>query len=568
MNDCNNHIISNIVTVVAKTNANPFEFWKEVLDVLPVLTVNSPSGVLPDDSKENHQEISVTKTANTIIKTNVGILISKKGATTNSLYILSTFHGLSNGYEFYMHYGIGSNIIKVPLNLKFSSPEMDITVLTIDEKFSGFKNKIGININIIDNEIPQSTNDIFSIICRFPKIIDNENAIIDIKEIKCTIKEIKFSRYMSQISPMIPIIQIQLIDKTLIENGLEGLSGACMVKNNKIYGIVSSICEETGLITIIPSICINRFFKEIITTKKYDGLCDIVGNLQICNFEHENIFYNGLFLEETFGINYIKNTEFKKNLKQKDIITYMGIKKKQPDQNGEYFCHHCKMNLPLNTYIALHYNSGDKIPLTVYREIDTHENISTKSNKSVRLVKLAKSPISNKKVIEYNLIDVTISAKPVNMMSYIPIINCGRSLMFENLVFVELSEDMFIHYNNKGIEIGGYVMEIYLNNCYRNNNTHKIIILADVLFDKLNDRQKDIYTKSNFPLKNISGSKYCIPVLTKINKKLIRNIDQLETYISNLRISLQNINLYFTLENKNDVKIRYNQHDGKITMFK
>jgi len=168
----------------------------------------------------------------------------------------------------------------------------------------------------------------------------------------------------------------------------------------------------------------------------------------------------------------------------------------------------------------------------------------------------------NKINIEQELINkikrITINTRPLSDFSIMPYEN-DKIIKLNNLIIVELTHDVFTHYNSQ-YNITGYTYEIYnkKNINYKNKKINHHFIVVKVLWDD----QCDEYRKYGFPL-ICHNDKYIIPVLSKINNVKIKSIRDFYDLPKN------DAGLYdciFTLNNKNNKqKITLNELNINIS---
>lgn len=310
--------------------------------------------------------------------------------------------------------------------------------------------------------------------------------------------------------PQIPFFEIE-IDQDIIFNHpdeFEGISGSVIVSKETFLGIISNIDKTTMLISIVPFLLIERLATEYIYSNAYNGLCNIPLKTNLVTLD-ESKHNNGLYIEDNFRINYNNQYIEEKrvprldNLKNKDIIVEIDGNKILSD--GTIFCRKIGTNIPLDTYILLTYFKLNRIALTIYRE----------------------------KKEDYKLLNIRLYARPNNTMTYIPYFN-NSYYYYNGYIYTELSESLIEYYYFREKTIEGSCIEYLTSKPYRNDFTKKLVI------------QFDASDKTNVCL---------IPIVTKINKNKVNNLDTFINILNNIHEDY--INIYLELEQNNKRKMTY-----------
>ena len=473
-----------------------------------------------DTIEEEFKNLEITKKH--IVKTSVGSLIN----INNDVYVLGLLHGLKNMYDLFMYAFVRDlngkySIVTNQLEVIITSDELDLVLL----KPINFTDKIvSINLEKFNKVIP-NRDSLANLYIRNTKYKSKQQLVLDDRIYKCKVNNIVLENQQSYNMPILPYILICVDDDKFYEtDDIGGISGSFVLDNNKnIVGIVSNIIIGTKNLSILPSVSICRFLEEFMKTDRFAGLCDIVGDLKLCEIETEEKELMTVMVTDAVGINYNKNildrTDSIGNSLQDGDILYE-VNGLEFDKKGKLYCDKIGMFIPLSTYIALEYISGDMIPLSIYR-----------MNKD-----------------EHNSKKIKLKARPICTMKYIPISSMKRYYEYNGLIFMELTEEIIELYRNNSIVFTGPIIKYYDETPYRNVD-EKVVILIGINKKKISDEYINVYDGLALPFIHKNENRYILPIISKINKKKITSLDNIEKLIS-----------------KNGKNILYLLGDGKIKL--
>ena len=445
----------------------------------------------------------------------------------NSLINLTCFHCIKNTDN-------QSTIIKndkYDSHITHVSDELELALLNVDKM--KYKYKFwGIDDLYLDSNIKNMNMYIQTI--NINKYMSNNK--FEPITIKCTFKGILQShkdKITSMNIPQIPFYAVTLNQNFSDISELTGISGSFLMSDKKILGMVSAI--ENSIVYVIPSYAIYRFLAEIKSTKLFNGICTLVGNFTICNFpknENSTIITNGVYVENTFDINYNNYPYKDKNDKDNNKIAYANLKKNdiiikinniRLNEKGYIYDKKFNESVDFRTYIALNYTCGSIINLEIMR--------CTSGNN------------------DYKKKNIMVRARPLYSLKYIPISFNNNLYEYKGLIFAELSEDIINNYINVGIYIGTSVSDYYLTKPYRSEIAY-LIVLIDINKIALNDKLLKCVNDLGLPLVNNNKS-YSIPYVTKLNKKKLCTLDEFKNAIETNEESIIKLNVY----NSNKLKI-------------
>ena len=262
---------------------------------------------------------------------------------------------------------------------------------------------------------------------------------------------------------------------------------------------------QTKQFKVISSVCILRCLNEFFNTGKFNGLCNIIANISYCEFENDkNIKQYGLLINENYNIDYNNTSKNTSQIKINDVI--VNIDHNNILENGNIYDNEFKCLVPYSVFVALHYKTNDRMTINLLRE-------------------------TNKDDLDEKTIN--IYTRSVNSAKYIPKFNVLNTYIYDEIncdgiKFMTLSEDILDIYINNNIRLSNDILKHYEETPYRNSDQCIVFIndidrnMAKKVLSKINDY--------NLPLKLIN-TQYTIPIVTKINKKPIVNMETLKSYI-------------------------------------
>jgi len=150
---------------------------------------------------------------------------------------------------------------------------------------------------------------------------------------------------------------------------------------------------------------------------------------------------------------------------------------------------------------------------------------------------------------DYKKKKITLRARPLFSLKYIPISFNNNLYEYKGLIFAELSEDIINNYINVGIYIGMSVADYYLTKPYRSEIEY-LIILVDINKTTLNNNLLKSINELELPLINNNKS-YSIPYITKVNKKKVCTLDELKIIMESNNDNIIKLDVH----NSNKLKI-------------
>nr|QBK88494.1 MAG: trypsin-like peptidase domain protein [Mimivirus LCMiAC01] len=478
----------------------------------------------------------------------------------NNLYILTCFHVVKNAYKLFAFNlvsnddGVSIQLCREQVSVECVSDEMDLALLKLPSH--NMLNCNYIDIKCFNKMLPELCSSIsfytrtivsgkrlnlYNLSDKSDKSVTRSkrslgtlpgytscNITTRIKKYSSTVNGIKFYKQQSLNMPQLPFITT-LVDKLNYNTEYElcEISGSIVTDdNNNIVGIMSNIIVGSREINIIPSISIHRLLDEYIKTHKFMGLCDIIALYTKNKLEINNETFYGLMINNNFNINYnssvLKNSKYGYNLKNNDIIYSVDGKK----INKNLCIRHdsAGIMMPVSTYIALKYMSGDMIQMMVYRP-----------------------NIFNKKI--------NIIARSVLSAKYIPAMNNHIYYRYHGLILMELSEEFIEMYSNNGYLLSKYINKYMIEYPYRDNNNEKIVVLIDINRKDLSYDNIILHESFNIPIIHLSDNNYDVFMLTKINKKKVMNINA----IDDLLTSNKNVFVFSQLGTSKVLKLTYGE---------
>lgn len=263
-------------------------------------------------------------------------------------------------------------------------------------------------------------------------------------------------------SPYLPFIKLPITDK-LRNRELKGLSGSGIFQNNQLKGILKYADKEN--VYAIPIVSILKFINEY----KLHGSCNLCNIFDNMN----NILISGYRIKMESEIVSITS-------KSKNIL----IK-----ANDFVYDEKTKICIPSSTFIALNFTENDVININFYNEATTK-----------------------------------LKLKSLDSLKYISNMSDHNYLKYNDLIFIELTEDLIEFYRIHDKLFCKNLLEKYFVKPYR-NKSDKLILLIDVL--NIGDKA-DFFNQLNLPFDTQSNLNYTIPELKTINKKKVRTLTDMK----------------------------------------
>jgi hypothetical protein len=476
------------VRIISKIKHNTNNFWK-----VQTFEKNSPKLIHSDEQV-------VCQNERYEYRSGTGIIIKYK----KLYYVISCFHISKKSQDtcIYVKNTKNDKTYKFEAVKLLDCYELDISIFSVTDKDATLS-KLSYLYDSLENPICISGD---VIIKGLKKSIDNIN--LNKEVLNTTIVDTVCDICSSSLFPPVPMIAIKYIEGIDKET-----SGAPVFQSNKLIGIISHYNNNTNNVLVLPTYYI-KYLIELINKKIYDKtLKTIYLDTNICTLETVKGTENLLMINDNYNISYpgkkqLKNNHFIKKLNNMPF-----------NNDGKVFCNKTKIWIPLNTYILLH-NDCDIFKFNIVQI----ENETCKES--------------------------TVNINPLQVIdaSNINIYTSDKFLIWNNLVFTELSEELLIDYNNKGISIIG-------TSCTKfKNYTGKTIVLIDIIYKDLDDDIKKIYDSYGLPLVNENGRNYYLPYVSKINNKKIDSLETMEKVLQTNEI----ITINFELGNdKPNIKIKY-----------
>lgn len=414
----------------------------------------------------------------------------------NKNYILTCNHCIKNTIK----HGFIFNDRHFNCSLKIYSDELELGLLEVHNMNIKCK---PLDINELDMSIKTKLNDIKIVTLDIENFIDNES--VEQVMMECYDYRMVYKKIESVNMPELPIIVLQINNELKID--VQGMSGSLIYSNDKVLGILSNV-TNSGL-NVIPSRNIYRFLTEFLKTNEFNGICTIVGQNNIINFETDSCdSINGIYIQTTYNINYneynYKEENVKcQNLKQDDII--FGIDNNTITENGTIYDKLLETYINYQSYIALNHICGNEIKLKIMR-------------------------CTNIKTNDYTEKKISIRARPLNSMKYIPLVSYNNIFKYNGCVFGEINENIINEYLKIGINIGYSLKDYYINNPYRNDNIH-VVVLLDIEKSSITDTLNDKLDSLGLPLLYIKDKEYSIPIIKKINKHKVTSLEKLKSIL-------------------------------------
>lgn len=398
----------------------------------------------------------------------------------NNIYILACYHGIKN-YEKILISKINSDK-KIHVSCVSSIPEYDLALLKLNDIVDDYHFDSCYTMD--DFEIKLDKYDIVV----YGLMVNISNKITaNIKKYDCVIDSIQIDSNISMLYPQMPYIIVDF--KDFGTEDYRGMSGS-LCFHSGIIGMLTN--AEGNKLMFLHSSIILKFLKNFINNE-IKTICCIPFKSRICTINERIYAHN---INNDYGIIYGKD---RIKLKDKIIIKFNDI---MIQKNGNIFDDALNIDIPINTYIAIHYNDTDDIPIKI---IDCNEC-------------------------------KTIKIKPydINKIAKIPYSNANKYINYNGLILVELTESIIIDLE-KIMDINCECIDIFENDNYSNKGI-KIIALIDLDRSMLDDNENNMFDDIGFPIVQNDDSTYSIPILQKIDRKQINNLDELITIIENKNI--------------------------------
>lgn len=444
----------------------------------------------------------------------------------DKIYTLTCNHCIKNtvNHEFIFNNKIFS------CTLKIFSEELELALLEIH----GLKISTDLlNINDLDLKIQTSDTKMILYTLNIDDYIEHQQC--NPMAIECFNYRMVYKKMESLNIPELPSILMQA--SIITEMDMHGMSGSLIFANGKILGMLSNI--KNSDMYVIPSRTIYRFLMEFIKTNNFVGLCTIVGDTQIIEFEtDEGKQLKGIHILNTLNIDYnnypyTQNRSKCSNFKLDDII--INIDNKEIVEDGKVYDDFLQTYINYQSYISLNYICGDEIKFNIMRCV-------------------------NIKLSDYKEQKLLIRARPLNSIKYIPLMSTNNIFTYNGLVFGIINENIIKEYNNVGINIGYSLREYYINNPYRNEQLD-VIVLLDINKNGLDKKIIEKIDSIGLPVHHISEKEYAIPVIKKINKHKITSLEKLKEILvlqlkNTIYITMNNINIKIQMNNKQIIDIQ------------
>lgn len=401
--------------------------------------------------------------------------------------------------------------------------KLKIAAIGNDMNLMLFRIKHDIKININAKHLTISDFD-----TSFPESKNNS-----INSTQCNVNEIDFINMVSFNDPVLPRIMLSPAKLTKRNKKISLNMPLISTEQHTIKGIVSHIDSKNNIITVIPSITIVRFLREYINTGCYHGLCNIIAKTslqQLTNKITKTKTYR-IKVNNNYKINYNNNmyNPYQKpgqNLKKGDVI--YKINNKSLDINETIYDDRTKSRLPLESYIALSYYSGNNIPLTILRQ-----NKNNKNNINKTMDKL-----------------INIRSRPVNTAKYLQFRNKTlKKYIFSGLIFTELNEHMVIQH---GETLVGKSFDYFYETPFR-NKPKKIVVIHS-----LTKNAPKHFKTLGLPVIKPTNKTNIIPIVSTINNKKVHSLHELAELLNNN--SAKHV-IKLTLTNTQHIKLSFDSNN-------
>lgn len=431
-----------------------------------------------------------------------GILVNDE--ESQKIYMITPMKSHQYSKQLTVYLNINNQYVNITVKKLLDVMEFDLSIYMCECKNYMKLVKYCYNLKQFDYELKKYEK-IYVNSCNLTK---NENKF-GIQEInyQALIDNIIFDNLTSKLLIKVPVyrLNIENIEDNSILNGSPILD-----ETNKFIGLISDYGKLDGKILGIPSYCIRYVIDSINKNINVSNLNTIMVNTKLIPLENLNELYNCLYVEENYGIKY--NRIIPKN-------TFIHKVNNQTfDKMGLLYSDKLKYSLPLSSYILLH------------NEITNYTFDMIYNNEKQNTFRINVIPNNYKK-------DLTIT----------PDFNY-QCLIINGLVFIQASEEYLKSLSV--IDIEGDLKNEFERPI--NSQGNKLLILVDVLYEKISDNLGNIYRTNNLPLINIEKSKYFIPILKKINGEHIKNIQDI-SYLTYPNIS----SLILRNDKNRDIRVSY-----------
>jgi hypothetical protein len=318
--------------------------------------------------------------------------------------------------------------------------------------------------------------------------MDGECEDVDIAQnnFDCVIKNITCTKLVSNICPLIPIMELEMkyLDESI---NIDSIAGSPVINNNMLIGMVHSYNRTKETFYAIPIYCIIKILKAYIKDNNYKPASIFINSSFGSN--------NGDFISEYLDTAVSCTSQIKIN------VSIKRINQIQVNDSGLIYCKEMNMLLPYDTY-CMFYEENNKI------------NITQKENK-----------------MQHNKIkNIDMATIPIEIISALSLAS-SNIIVWGGVIFTELSEDIIHLHIACGNKIGGYSKNLYNKRCsYRSivNSVKKITYYAliNINWNDISSDESCQYIKHGFPL-ILENNEHIIPLLYKINGKRIKCLDDL-----------------------------------------
>lgn len=438
----------------------------------------------------------------------------------NDYYVITCYHGIRDYLEIYTFIKINEKIYKFKMEELGSIKAYDFTVLIFSDENKMLLNNLDINSKLkIKTDLSLTIDEqIFIKYLKGEQIAWINTNVLDANELQ---HKVIFPEYIgynlsnisSELYPKIPVIEIAI--PLNVDQSYFGLSGSLLQSENNVMGQLSFHNTRTNAFIVIPGYCLELFLKMVINSQKIKCFCFTTN---VCEFIDNK---TGHIITSNNNIKY-KSNNSSIRFKINDIIE--SIDGNSFDDKGNLYSEKINTYVPLDTFILLENNESYEFKYHVERNDNYTETIK--------------------------------NVNPVILQDYIKIdLEYSDSIIrYNGLVIAEMSEQLLKYYTDKGIRIGGYIDEFY-NDCY---GMDKIIVIVNIDNQNASNKFYDIYKRIGLPL--VKGiDEYYIPVITKINKNKISNINDLQ-------LELRKSDPVFKLEFRKDSSVTLSFENGSINI--
>jgi hypothetical protein len=394
----------------------------------------------------------------------------------DNIGVLTTLHGVQYCHDCVIVESNTKHVLEK--HIRIDAPELDLTFISVPDLTEYFVitdfAEIGIDQKkcIVHEEITES--------------LKNNRQKKNL--LKATIISHKLEKQMSLNYPMLQYFYIIFDDPDIYnDEQIKGLSGTCVLSNDKIIGILLNILNESNNVSIIPTSMILMFLTHISENNSREPnnyylmgvpFLYTVGDTDLGDGKQSNI----LIVTKTYC----------SQIKNDDIISNI---------NGLSFNKHGfinSVNLPIDTWISM--NNLKKMSLTLFRDV--------------------------KKNDDYQKMDVIISSHLINTKIKIPISSKIEYFIWSGLIFVELTENILKYYHDSGISLYTSLIEHHFNNPFDDINK-KIIVMIDADKTYMSPKIQELFIKHKLPILHSNTDIYDVPIVTKCDGKNVKNLADL-----------------------------------------